>query len=438
MNNRRVVITGLGVLSPIGSELESFYLSLLKGECGIQKIDLLEKVGFGCQLGGLVSVEKSPFYKYIEYFLLSDASNVVKYAVVAGLEAWKNANLTIPNAHDNEPDYETGIVVGSAIGTLDIYENIILPNVQNKTLRRLRSTTVEHSMLSSPSANLAGILGLANWIGFNSSACSTGTEAIILGYRHIKQGYAKRMIVGGVDIFTPAAWAGFDAMRVTTRNFNNEPKKSSRPMSASAMGFVPAEGCGMLVLEDYETAISRDVNIYAEIVSGHINSGGQRKGGTMTAPSSEGVIKCIKQALSEANISGSEIDYISGHLSSTMADYLEISNWKEALNLKNKDFPYINSLKSMIGHTIAAAGAIETISAVLQLKHKFLHPSLNSEDLHPQIAEIVEQEKIPHYTKQNTHLNPLLIQRLFYMDIRSTVWNCLIASMAFLPWPYWI
>jgi|YNPMSStandDraft_1061717.scaffolds.fasta_scaffold00021_4 3-oxoacyl-(acyl-carrier-protein) synthase len=405
MNNKRVVITGLGVLSPIGDDILTFHTSLLNCKCGIRKIDLLEEIGFGCQLGGVVSIEKSPFYHYIEKFLLTEASNVVKYAVVAGLEAWEDANLVIPDSPENEPDYETGIVVGSAIGTLDIYENKILPNVHNKTLRRLRSTTVEHSMLSSPSANLAGILGLANWVGFNSSACSTGTEAIILGYRHIKQGYAKRMIVGGVDIFTPSAWAGFDAMRVTTRNYNNEPTKASRPMSATASGFVPAEGCGMLILEDYETAIKRGANIYAEIIGGHFNSGGQRKGGTMTAPSSEGVIKCIKSAINEANISGTDIDYISGHLSSTMADYLEINNWKEALNIKNKYFPYINSLKSLIGHTIAAAGAIETIAAILELKYQFLHPSLNCEDLHPQIAEIIPENKIPHNAKQNVALN---------------------------------
>jgi 3-oxoacyl-(acyl-carrier-protein) synthase len=322
----------------------------------------------------LIDLQASPFYSYIEHFLLNDASNVVKYAVVAGLEAWQNAKLTIPESSDNDPDYETGIIIGSAIGTVDIYEHKILPAVHQKTLRRLRSTIVEHSMLSAPSANLAGILGLGNWIGFNSSACSTGSEAIALGYRHIAYGYAKRMVVGGVDIFSPAAWAGFDAMRVTTRNHNNEPQRASRPMSATASGFVPAEGCGILILEEYETAIRRNAPIYAEIVGAYINSGGQRKGGTMTAPSSEGVVSCIQKAIRDANIQPSDIDAISGHLSSTMADVLEIKNWKTALGLSFDNFPYINSLKSMIGHTIGAAGAIETIAAVLQLKNQFYIP----------------------------------------------------------------
>ncbi len=402
--NNRVVVTGMGVLSPIGNSLNEFYKNLETGKSRIKHIPELADLGFGCQIGGLVELESSPFYSYLDHFLLSDASNVVKYAVVAGLEAWHHAGLTIPETPDNKPDYDTGIIFGSAIGTVDIYEKKILPNVHQRSLRKLKSTIVEHSMLSAPSANLAGILGLANWIGFNSSACSTGSEAIALGYRHIKNGLAKRMIVGGVDIYTPAGWAGFDALRVTTRNHNDNPEKGSRPMSATATGFVPAEGCGVLILEEYETAIQRDATIYAELVGAFINSGGQRKGGTMTAPSSEGVIRCIRGAINDSKINAAEIDLISGHLSSTMADILEIQNWSEALKRKGKDFPYINSLKSLLGHCIGAAGSIETIAVVLQLYHNFIHVSANCEDVHPEIVSLISEEKIPFETKKNIFL----------------------------------
>lgn len=421
MNNRRVVITGMGVLSSIGNNLNEFTRSLKEGKCGIQKIPQLEELGFGCQLGGLINLSAAPYYSYLDQFLLTEASNVVKYAVVAGLEAWFNAGLVLPENMENEPDYDTGIISGSAIGTVDIYEHKILPNVHNKTIRRLRSTTVEHSMLSAPSANLAGILGLANHIGFNSSACSTGTESIVLGYRHIKNGYAKRMIVGGVDIFTPAAWAGFDAMRVTNRNSNHQPERASRPMSASASGFVPAEGAGMLILEDYQTAIERNAPILAEIIGGHINSGGQRNGGTMTAPSSEGVVRCIQEAIKEANINPNAIDLISGHLSSTMADVLEVQNWSLALNRKEKDFPYINSLKSMTGHSIGATGAIETIAAVMQLKHHFIHASLNCDDIHPDIARIISDEKIPHQSKNNISLQYVIKSSFGFGDTNAVL-----------------
>ncbi|MCX7862228.1 MAG: beta-ketoacyl-[acyl-carrier-protein] synthase family protein [Bacteroidales bacterium] len=419
--NRRVVITGMGILSPIGNSLSEFLKSLQEGNCGLQHIQVLAEIGFGCQLGGIVNINQSPYYSYLEQFLLTDASNVVKYAVVASLEAWENAGLPIPETPENNPDTETGIIIGSAIGTVDIYEQKILPAVHQKSLRRLRSTIVEHSMLSAPSANLAGILGLANWIGFNSSACSTGSEAIAMGYRHIKHGYAKRMIVGGVDIFSPAAWAGFDAMRVTTRNHNHEPQKASRPMSATASGFVPAEGCGILVLEEYETAMNRNAPIYAEIAGAWINSGGQRNGGTMTAPSSEGVVSCIEAALKDANVEKTEVQAISGHLSSTMADVLEIRNWKAALNSNDNNFPFINSLKSMIGHTIGAAGAIETIAAVLELKHQFLHPSLNCEDVHPEIQNLINCEKIVQQTKKNLSLHCIAKSSFGFGDTNTVI-----------------
>ncbi len=419
--NKRVVVTGMGVLSPIGSSLNEFLNCLIAGQSGIRQIKELQDIGFGCQIGGLVDLEASPYYPLIEHYLLSDASKVVQYAIAAGLEAWVNAKLPIPETPENKPDYNTGIVIGSAIGTVDIYEHKILPNVHQKTLRRLKSTIVEHSMLSAPSANLAGILGLANWIGFNSSACSTGSEAIALGYRHIKNGLAKRMIVGGVDIYTPAGWAGFDAMRVTTRNYNNDPEKGSRPMSASASGFVPAEGCGILVLEDYKTAMERGATIYAEIAGAAINSGGQRKGGTMTAPSSEGVVRCIKAALDEAHINTQAIDLISGHLSSTMADVLEINNWAKALNRNGKDFPFVNSLKSLTGHCIGAAGAIETIASVLQMKHQFIHKSANCEDVHPEITNIVDEEKIPHETKKDIHLHYVAKSSFGFGDTNTVI-----------------
>lgn len=404
MNKNRVVISGLGILSSIGTEVSEFLSSLKEGKSGIAKIPALEELEFGCQIGGTFEIEKASFFSYIDKFLLNDASKVVKYAVVAGLEAWTNAKLPIYEYLDNKPYYDTGVVIGSAIGTIDMYEDKILPNVHNKTIRKLRSTTVEYSMLSAPSAILSGILGLGNWIGFNSSACSTGAEAILLGYQHIKNGNAKRMLVGGVDIFTPAGWAGFDAMRVTTHKHNETPLLASRPMSASASGFVPAEGCGMMVLENYETAVERGAPIYAEIVGGSINSGGQRNGGTITAPSSEGVIRCIKEAIKDAEIDASEIDFISGHLSSTMADVLEIHNWVTALNRKGNDFPFVNSLKSLTGHSIGATGAIETIAAIVQLKNNFLHKSANCEDLHPDIASIISADKIPNKTLNNVSL----------------------------------
>ena len=243
--------------------------------------------------------------------------------------------------------------------------------------------------------DLGGILGLGNQVSSNSSACATGTEAFIMSYDRIAHGKAKRMLAGGCEGYSEYGWAAFDAMRVLCRDSNNNPTRGSRPMSDNVSGFVPGAGAGALVLEELETAQARGAKIYAEVLGGNSNAGGQRNKGTMTRPNSEGVKRCITTAIQEAGIIPTDIDLIAGHLTSTIGDVLEIQNWSEVLGLKGKDFPYINSLKSMIGHCLAASGAIELTAAVLQLQHNFVHPSLNSENLHPQIADCVHREKIP-------------------------------------------
>ena len=166
-------------------------------------------------------------------------------------------------------------------------------------------------------------------------------------------------------------------------------------MSAEASGFVPGSGAGALVLESLESAINRKATIYAEVLGGNINSGGQRNGGTMTAPNSEAVQKCIMDALKDANIKGTEIDAINGHLTATVKDSTEIENWTKALGRKGKEFPVINSLKSMVGHCLAASASIENVATVLQLKHQFVFPNLNCEVIHPEILKLISKEKIP-------------------------------------------
>ena len=166
-------------------------------------------------------------------------------------------------------------------------------------------------------------------------------------------------------------------------------------MSAEASGFVPGSGAGALVLESLESAINRKATIYAEVLGGNINSGGQRNGGTMTAPNSEAVQKCIMDALKDANIKGTEIDAINGHLTATVKDSTEIESWTKALGRKGKEFPMINSLKSMVGHCLAASASIENVATVLQLKHQFVFPNINCEVIHPEILKLIPKEKIP-------------------------------------------
>src|SRR5690606_24427514 len=184
-------------------------------------------------------------------------------------------------------------------------------------------------------------------------------------------------------------------MKVCTFKHNASPERGSRPMSASASGFVPGSGAGALVVESLDHALARGATIYAEILGGNLNSGGQRGTGTMTAPNSLAVQKCIKDSLISARIKPEEVGAINGHLTATAMDSTEIRNWSEALNRKGADFPYINSLKGMVGHCLSASGSIECVASVLQVNENFVFPNINCEDPHPDILSIIDQERIP-------------------------------------------
>jgi 3-oxoacyl-(acyl-carrier-protein) synthase len=239
-----------------------------------------------------------------------------------------------------------------------------------------------------------------------------------MSYERIKQGKATTMLAGGCDGGGPYVWGGFDAMRVLCYKYNSTPEQASRPLSATAVGFVPGSGGGALVLETLENAEARGAKIYGEVIGGHTNSGGQRSSGSMTAPNPVGTQRCIRQAMADANVSATQIDLISGHLTSTMGDVLEVQNWSAALGLKGTDFPKINSLKSMTGPCLSAAGAIESVAALLQLNNNFIHPSLNVEQLHPEIAATIAQSCIPSQFEQQ-ELNIIAKSSFGFGDVNS-------------------
>ena len=166
-------------------------------------------------------------------------------------------------------------------------------------------------------------------------------------------------------------------------------------MSTSASGFVPGSGAGALLLEELDSALERGVPIYCEILGGHINSGGQRNGGTMTASNDIAVQRCIRMAIEDAGIRALDIDTINGHLTATIKDPVEIRNWSIALGLEKGNFPAINSLKGMTGHCLAAAGSIECVATVLQIARDFVFPSVNCDDLHPDIETVIGRNAVP-------------------------------------------
>lgn len=390
--SRRVVITGLGVAAPNGIGLESFESSLRKGISGIRFQPDLEKLNFSCQIAGKPEVPKKMLEQYFSSLeLRSLNSSGIVYGMIAGIDAWKDAGLK--TSEDSNVDWDSGIIFGTGILGVDKFREAIHLIDQGKT-RRLGSTSVLQTMASGISAFLNSRLGCGNQVTTNSSACTTGTEALLMAFEKIKSGQAKRILAGSTGESGPYIWGGFDAMRILPAKYNDDPVSASRPMSESAAGFVPGSGAGALVLEDLESAEKRGAKIYAEVLGGHINSGGQRNSGSLTAPNPEGVRQCISKALEQSKISSEELDIINGHLTATSMDGAEILNWTTALKLQKKDFPFINSLKSLTGHCLSAAGSVECVASVLQIDKNFIFGNVNSEDLHPQIEDLIGRGKV--------------------------------------------
>lgn len=414
---RRVVITGIGAVSPFGLGTDSIAEGIKSGKSTIDFWEVLEERGYASRICArppdLTDEFKKKYFSDLTLkFLKHDG---IIYGSIAAMDAWADAGLEI---NTEEPDWDAGSVFGIGSSGIDVLIKKYVENVDAKQVRRLGSTMVEQLMNSGISAYLCGFIGLGNHVTTNSSACSTGTEAVIMGFEKIMSGVAERMLCGGCEGYNEYSWAGFDAMRVLCRDSNDNPTFGSRPMNATASGFVPGGGAGALVIESLESAQERGARIYAEITGTGLNAGGQRMGGTMTKPNGEGVRRCMSKAINSAGIQPEDIDLISGHLTSTIGDVLEIENWHAVLNLEGDDFPYINSTKSMIGHCLGAAGAIELVTLILQMKEGIIHPSLNSEELHPEIAKLVSREKIP-LSPVNKEINVAAKSSFGFGDVNS-------------------
>lgn len=388
---KRVVITGLGVCAPNGVGLSAFENALLLGISGIEFQEELKALNFSCQIAGKPNLDAIDLSDYFDKIRLNglNASGIV-YGVIAGSDAWQDAGFSKTAL---EPDWESGIIFGTGVSGVNKFREAIY-KVDNHQVRRLGSSTVTQTMASGIAAYLGGILGLGNQVTTNSSACSTGTEAILMGYERIATGKAIRMLVGSCSDAGPYIWGGFDAMRILPTKYNDQPKKASRPMSATASGFVPGSGAGALVLESMDSAKERGATIYAELLGGAVNSGGQRQGGSITAANPIAVQRCIKEALKSAAIEANDLDAINGHLTATTRDFDEVQNWSIALNRSGIHFPFINSFKGHFGHCLAAAGSIECVGTVLQLKNNKIYGMLNCEDIHPKILEYVATSQV--------------------------------------------
>jgi len=280
----RVGVTGMGVVAPNANGVRDFELAIRKGQSGLRSNAAMEESGLACRVAGVPQGVDAIAESMFEPDLLLAMNSAHRYAAIAAVDAWTDAGLERPALDDDRVDWDSGAVLGTGVGGMDTIGGRLVPFVDAKKARRLGSTAVEQVMASGISARVSGLLALGNQVTTNSSACSTGTEALSIGCERIRRGLAKRMLCGGAEGASHYIWAGFDAMRVLCRGFNDRPEKASRPMSANAGGFIPGAGAGLLLLENLESARQRGARIYAEVIGTAVNCGGHRGGGSMTAP----------------------------------------------------------------------------------------------------------------------------------------------------------
>ncbi len=416
-NRKRVVITGLGVIAPNANGVADFEMALRKGRSGLRHQESMAEAKFGCTVAGTPEgIDELCESTFTEEELL--AMNIShRYSSLAAIEAWQDAGLERPAADSDEVDWRSGAILGTGIGGMDTTAEKVVPLTNAAKVRRIGSTAVEQVMASGISARISGQLALGNQVTTNSSACSTGTEAISMGMERIRAGLADRMLCGGAEAASHFIWAGFDSMRVLNRNSNDDPEKASRPLSASAGGFIPGSGAGVVLLESLESALGRGASIHAELLGGGVNCGGHRMGGSMTSPNPTSVQRCITEALGDAGIRPEEVDAINGHLTATGADPKEIGSWARALEREPGALPPITATKGMIGHALGAAGGIESVASILMVERGFVHPSINCEDVHPEIEP--HAASIPHEAIELPDLDVLVKAGFGFGDVNS-------------------
>lgn len=378
-NNRRVVVTGMGLVSPLGNNVENSWKRLLKGESGIGKIDLFDASELPCQIAGQVKcgegVDEFDLNKAIDQKDQKKIDRFIGFAIGAADEAIKNSGW---NPQTDEERFRTGVMIGSGIGGLPSIEKTALL-MQEKGAKRISPFFIPASLINLASGHVSIKYGFMGPNHAVVTACATGTHAIGDSARIIAYGDADVMVCGGTESTICALGVGgFSALRALSTNFNNEPTRGSRPWDKDRDGFVMGEGSGILVLEEYEHAKKRGAKIYAEILGYGLSGDAYH----MTAPESEGrgARRAMEMALNDAGINREEIDYINAHGTSTpLGDEIEV----KAVKTIFQDHSYklsMSSTKSSIGHLLGAAGSVEAIFSILAIRDNIAPPTINLEN----------------------------------------------------------
>ncbi len=368
---RRVVITGMGIVSPLGNSLEEVLASLQKGRSGIRFHQPYAELGLRSRIGGFTTIDPK---NHIDKKDLRFMGNAAAYGYLALQQAIADAGLT----PEQTSSPRTGLIIGSG-GTSA--ENVVLTAdvMRQRGLKRLSPFMVPRTMSSTVSACLTAPFQIKGLCYSISSACATGSHCIGAAMEQIQLNKQDIMFAGGADEEHWTQTAMFDAMGALSTHFNDTPEQASRPYDIDRDGFVVANGAGLVVLEEREHARRRGAKIYGEI----IGYGATADGHAMVAPSGEGAVRCIRLALATAH---RQIDYINAHGTSTpLGDLVEL---RAIRDIFGHQVPPISSTKSLSGHSLGAAGVHEAIYSLLMLDRGFIAASANIHNLDPEAADM--------------------------------------------------
>jgi len=365
MGKRRVVITGMGIWSCIGKNLEEVTQSLFHGKCGIGIEPQRKEFGYRSSLTGIV--EQPVLKGLLDRRLRIGLAEEGEYAYMATIEALKNAGMDMDYLEKNE----MGILYGNDSSAKAVYESIETVRQKGDTML-LGSGSIFQSMNSTVSMNLSTIFKLRGINMTISAACASGSHAIGLGYFFIHNGLQDLILCGGAQETNLLSMGSFDALSAFSTRMD-APEKSSRPFDANRDGLVPSGGAATLILEEYEHAVKRGATILAEVIGYGFSSNGEH----ISQPNDVGSLIAIERALKDAKIDAKEIDYVNAHATSTpQGDIYEAIALDKAFG---KNRPLVSSTKSMTGHECWMAGASEILYSILMMQNDFVAPNINFE-----------------------------------------------------------
>lgn len=376
MDNRRVVITGVGLVTPCGATAETTWKAFCEGKSGTSSLSQIDSSKYNSK----VSAEVKDFDPagFLSPKEVRKTDRFVQFAVAAAMMAKDDAKLDI-SAFD---PYRVGVLVGSGIGGLRTIEE------QHKVLLERGADRVSPFLIPMLIVNMAPgqisiTLGLKGPNNCVATACATGTNAIGDAFKIIQRGDADIMFAGGTEAcITPLGFGGFDAMKALCTH-NDTPESASRPFDQTRNGFVMGEGCGVIVLETLESALKRNAPIYAEMIGYGMTSDASHI--TAPDPAGEGAARCMVNAMKDAGIKPSDVSYINAHGTSTnLNDKVETLAIKKALGEDTARKVKVSSTKSMTGHLLGAAGGVEAAACVLALKHQIIPPTINLKNPDPE------------------------------------------------------